>query len=107
MSQRETSILWNGEPLQPISNGRGLRQGNPPSPYLFVLCLEHLSNLINEAVDNNRWIGIKAANLGVTISHLMFTDDLILFAKAEDNNCRVVMDILNTLCSHSGQRVNF
>ena len=37
----------------------------------------------------------------------MFADDLIFFAKTEDNKCRVVMDILNTFCSHSGQKVNF
>ena len=82
VTKGETSILWNGKPLQPLSNERGLRQDDPLSPCLFVLCLEFLSNLINEAVESKNWIGIKATNSGVTISHLMFADDLILFAKA-------------------------
>lgn len=54
VTQGETSILWNGEPLQPLSNERGLREGDPFSPYLFVLCLEYLSNFINEVVDSKR-----------------------------------------------------
>lgn len=43
ITKGDTSVLWNGEPLQPLSSGRGLRQGDLMSPYIFVLCLEYLS----------------------------------------------------------------
>lgn len=42
VTQEETSILWNGGILPPIKSGRGLRQENSLSPYLFVLSLEYL-----------------------------------------------------------------
>ena len=45
------SILWNGSKLEPFTPTRGMRQGDPLSPYLFVLCMEKLSLLINQKVD--------------------------------------------------------
>lgn len=75
----KTSILWNGEPLKPFEAGRGLRQGDPILPYIFVLCLEYLSNLINKVVNDKICTGIKASRNGPVISHLFFADDLMLF----------------------------
>lgn len=43
-------VLWNGEPSKKISSSRGIRQGNPISPYNFVLCLERLSQEICRAI---------------------------------------------------------
>ena len=43
-------IMWNGTPLPAIVPSRGIRQGDPLSPYLFILCLERLSILLEEAV---------------------------------------------------------
>lgn len=56
----ESSILWNGETLNALKPICGLRQGDPLSPYLFVLCFEYLSNLINDKVNSKDWVGIKA-----------------------------------------------
>ena len=43
-----TSIVFNGEALEPIYPSRGLRQGDPLSPYLFILCMDFLEQLIKE-----------------------------------------------------------
>lgn len=76
-----TSILWNGTPLTSFNPSRGLRQGDPLSPYLFVMCMEYLSALILDKVNQNKWKGIKASPNRPTITHLFFADDLILFTK--------------------------
>ena len=107
VAKGETSILWNGEKTDPFFPSRGLRQGDPLSPYLFVLCLEYLSNLINTKVESKDWIGIKASKNGPVFSHLFFADDLIFFAEANENCCRTIMDVLNDFCMVSGQKVNF
>jgi hypothetical protein len=53
------SFLWNGNKMPPFKPVHGLRQGNPLSPYLFVLCMEKLSIAINDTVHQGTWTLIK------------------------------------------------
>lgn len=76
------SILWNGEKTESFKPARGLGQGDPLSPYLFVLCMERLCHLIDEAVENGRWKPIRLSRGGPQLSYICFADDLILFAEA-------------------------
>lgn len=102
----QISIIWYGNCLEPFKASRGLRQGDPLSPYLFALCMEKLSHLILDSVNQKKWRGLKTSRYGPTISHLFYADDLILFSKAESRDCRAVMDVLNYFCYISGQKVN-
>ena len=52
LSSTRFHIMWNGTPLPAIVLSRGIRQGDPLSPYLFILCLERLSILLEEAVQD-------------------------------------------------------
>lgn len=61
---------------------RGVCQGCSLSPYLFVLCLERLSHCISDSVLEGRWLPMRVGSQGPTISHLMFVDDILLFAEA-------------------------
>lgn len=54
ISSPNLSINWNGNKTPSFKNSRGLRQGDPISPYLFVLALERLGHRINDLVDSNR-----------------------------------------------------
>ncbi|MED6174317.1 hypothetical protein PIB30_118852 [Stylosanthes scabra] len=77
------SILWNGDKLDGIHPRRGLRQGDPMSPYLFVICMEMLACFINRQVQEGVWDPVAVSRGGPRISHLMFVDDLLLFVKLE------------------------
>ena len=46
-------VLWNGEETESFEPSRGIRQRDPPSPYIFVLCMERLAHVIKESVINN------------------------------------------------------
>jgi len=52
------------------------------SPYIFVMCMDKLSHIILQDVDEGKWIPMKASRNGPTISHLMFAYDMLLLGKA-------------------------
>lgn len=99
-------VLWNGEALEESVPTRGIRQGDPISPYLFVLCLERLFHLIDIAVEDHHWNPFPTSLRGPKVSHLAFADDLLLFAEANVTQGHIIKEILNTFCVSSGQKVS-
>ena len=73
------SILVNGEPKGDIRPSRGLRQGDPLSPYLFLLCSEGLNRMLQKAASNDTIRVFSLCKRGPKISHLFFADDTLLF----------------------------
>lgn len=100
-------ILVNGNKLPQFNSSRGLRQGDPLSPYLFVLCLEYLSLKIHHSCNNNVWKSLSCSRNGPKFSHLFFADDLLLFGEATTSNCLVMAEIVQEFCNFSGQKVSF
>jgi hypothetical protein len=76
------SILINGQPHGLITPSRGLRQGDPLSPYLFILCAEVLSSWLQHYSKEGLISGVPLSRGGTRIHHLFFADDCLLFSRA-------------------------
>ena len=79
ISTASEAILLNGSTLKNFRPARGLRQGDPFSPYLFIIASEVLSRLLLKEEWLGKFNGISLGPNVPTISHLMFTDDTIIF----------------------------
>ena len=68
--------------------------------------MEVLGTFISDKCNAKLWNPIKVSQGGPTFSHLLFADDLVLFAKADRKNCVAIREVLDSFCSISGQKVN-
>ena len=100
------SILVNGEPKGMITPTRGIRQGDPLSPFLFLLCTEGLNGLINQAAQQGHIKGYSLCRNSPRLTHLLFADDSLLFCRATIEECQRVLDILEVYGRCSGQQIN-
>lgn len=83
-----------GEECGPIFPSRGLRQGDPLSPYLFLFVAEGLSALIRRQEEMGTLHGVAVARGAPRVSHLFFADDSFLFFRANTLEARIVKEIL-------------
>ena len=100
------SVLVNGEAKGHIIPTRGIHQGNPLSPYLFLLCSEGLNGLIQHAVDVGEVEGVFLCRNGPKISHLFFVDDSLLFCRVRIEDINTIQEILRKYEKASGQKIN-
>ena len=106
VSTTSTTILFNGNKLDSFHPFKGIRQGDPISPYLFLLCVEFLGAHISALCEEKRWDKIKASKNGPSFSHVFYADDLMLFAKANSKNCDAIVEVLDNFCNLAGQKIN-
>ena len=99
-------ILINGEPKGAITHSRGLRQGDPLSPYLFLLCGEGLSAMLKKKEREGLIRGVAAARHAPRVSHLFFADDSVIFCRATKEECMQVAKVLEVYEEESGQKLN-
>ncbi|XP_024171911.1 uncharacterized protein LOC112177904 [Rosa chinensis] len=107
ISSTSFQICFNGELTDSFHAQRGIRQGDPLSPYIFVLCMEKLSHLIQSTVNVGVWKAVRASQSGPQISHLFFADDLMLFSEATVERACILKKCLDIFCSLSGQAVSY
>ena len=80
------STLINGEAKGVITPSRGSKQGDPRSPYLFLLCAMGLQSLLHKAESEGLIWGVLICRNGPGVSHLFFADDNILFCKEKSRS---------------------
>lgn len=106
ISSTSVSILFNGGKLEPFTPTQGICQGDPLSPYIFILYLEYLGLLILDKIADNTWKPFKAFRSGPSFPHLFFEDDLILFGQATRKNAQAIEEALSAFCALFGQKVS-
>lgn len=107
VSSVEYSVLMNNEEVGPIKPGRGLRQRDPLSPYLYILCADGLSSLIKGAERRGILHGIKICRGAPLDSHLLFAYDSFLFFQATGQEVNTVKGLLTLYENASGQAINY
>lgn len=103
VSSSSFQVLWNGEATSTFLPSRGIRQGDPISPYLFT---GRFSHIIQDAIGGGEWVPIRLRKNGPLLSHLFFADDLVLFGEASQSQAEVMMRCINRFCEASGQKMN-
>ncbi|CAL2228927.1 unnamed protein product [Prunus armeniaca] len=101
------SVQVRGVASGMIVPSRGLCQGDPLSPYLFLICAEGLFALLSNALKIKRISGISVAQGAPTISHLFFADHSLFFCNAHLADCAYLLQILSMYERASGQKINF
>ena len=99
-------IKVNGELTDEIIPSWGLRQGDPLSPYLFLLCAEGFSTFLNAVESNGVLEGVSICNNAPSITHLLFADDSLLLLKVNDESANHLWHVLQLYKECSGQTIN-
>lgn len=107
LSSSKISVLVNGSPIAEFSPCKGVRQGDPLAPYLFLLIGEVLSKLITRSMDEGVIKGIKFPFHHSPISHFQYADDSILSLKIERALHRELSKCFCYFQSITGLLVNF
>jgi hypothetical protein len=100
------SILINGVPSLPFSPSRGIRQGDPLSPFLFIILAEGLSRSIQAVVANKTIKGLPLHGINPPISHNQFVDDTLMMGSPTVQEAHTFLSIIHTFCEASGMDIN-
>ena len=99
-------VRINGQPCSHIQSTRRLRQGDPLSPYLYLICVEGLSAMLHQASHRKAIKGVAASARGPRISHLFFVDDSLVFGRASVSEAKEIQRLLKVYELSSGQQLN-
>ena len=101
------SVLVNGSPQGFFEQEKGIRQGDPLSPFLFIIMAEVLGRLIQKQREQGAWKGIKITETVESLTHMQFVDDTFLGGEASVEEARVMRNTLELYGKVSGQFINW
>ena len=100
-----TRFLLNGIPNAPIKHGRGLRQGDPLSPLLFVIAMDPLQKLLDLATEKGHLSRLRGRTTQIRAS--MYADDTAIFVKPTREDILAMAELLTLFGEASGLKTNF
>eukprot|EP00253_Pinus_taeda_P028277 PITA_28277 len=100
------SILVNGNPTRTFNASRGIREGDPISPFLFILPAEGLGRIIKREIRKKKIRGLKPRGKNLAITHQQFVDDIMLFGEVSIRDVRAIKEILDLFMEASGMEIN-
>nr|KAJ0214062.1 hypothetical protein LSAT_V11C400160070 [Lactuca sativa] len=107
LESSKASVLVNGSPTKDFDMSKGVRQGDPMSPFLFIIAMEGLHVMMSSAVERGLFDGMKIPNSNVNISHLFYADDALFIGHWSQRNIANLARILRCFHMVSGLKVNF
>ncbi|CAN0925181.1 Transposon TX1 uncharacterized 149 kDa protein [Linum grandiflorum] len=107
ISSVEYRVLLNEELGETFRPARGLRQGCPLSPFLFLLCAEGLSALLRREEKCGRIQGVRVSRDAPRLTHLLFADDSFFFFRAGIREARALRKVFDVYAAASGQVINY
>ncbi|KAG7543484.1 Reverse transcriptase domain [Arabidopsis thaliana x Arabidopsis arenosa] len=101
------SVIVNGASYGFTKPERGIRQGDPLSPFLFILCAEALVHIMHKAEHEGRLTGHSLTDSCPSIQHLLFADESLFVCVATFKECTEFLNCLRIYGRASGQEINF
>ena len=101
-----SSVLVNGSPTFEFGCQKGIRQGDPLSPFLFLILMEAFSGLMKKACDIGAFDGLRLPNDGPVLSHLLYADDAMLMGEWSIVNFENMKRVLKIFYLCSGLKIN-
>ncbi|GJX11596.1 putative RNA-directed DNA polymerase, eukaryota, reverse transcriptase zinc-binding domain protein [Tanacetum coccineum] len=106
LKNSRASILINGSPTPELDMFNGLRQGDPMSPFLFILAMEGLHALVSKAVATGLFKGASIGRGNINVSHLLYADDAIFVGEWSHSNAYNLLCLLRCFYTVSGLKIN-
>ncbi|KAJ9559867.1 hypothetical protein OSB04_005027 [Centaurea solstitialis] len=106
LSSARISVLVNGSPTSEFPMERGLRQGDPIAPFLFLIVAEGLHIMVEEALSKGLFKGVKVGSKEIQVSHLQFADDAVFLGEWNAENLENLIKILHCFHKVSGLKMN-
>ncbi|GKB88582.1 RNA-directed DNA polymerase, eukaryota, partial [Tanacetum coccineum] len=103
---RRASILVNGSPTSEFELSKGLHQGDPMSPFLFILAMEGLHAMVSKAVNMGLFKGASIGHSSINVSHLLYADDAIFVGEWSYSNAYNLICLLWCFYMVSGLKIN-
>lgn len=100
------SIMFQGSGDGFITPTRGIRQGCALSPYIFILCMNILTALLQHEQRQGRIQGLQLSRNAQPLTNLMYADDLLIMGSAHPQEVRRMHEVLKLFCALSGQKIS-